>query len=706
MFKAKISQKMLSLLFFAAFCFFTVNCDNGQANSINEISVSNSQKIIKGQPKQIVVSSAMGRFDLSEEDGFYSMPFPMDLRITDKGTIRVTDFPNPISSPIIRKYLEVGERDVTGFGANSGVFLSFVAPIDVNTLPRTIEDSVRDSSSAYIVSIDPSSSDYGRKYPIKWRFTEEATDYGPTNLLVLLPYQGVPMLHGKTYAAIITNKVLGADGLPLRRNRQLVEVLNNESENLEANNVFEPLVAYLDDKGISKEKVTLATVYTTIDPIPRMAALRDHVYIYNLPGIDGAGIVLDQERDDLYVLTGQVTIPIYQEGSAPYLINGGAIEFDQQGVPIVQYDLVTRLVITLPKGEMPDDGWPLLIYSHGSGGSWKSFLSKGVARWLALKGMAVVSIDAPHHGPRNPISTDNAFESFCFYNALNPESFRDNNVQAAVELMAVLRQMTALTISSDVLPSVKEKESYLINFDENYLFFMGHSQGSTVGPLITALDPNIKGAYFSGAGASLLWNMLTKEEPFSIFNLVRLLIGMTPLEGQEYLDEFHPILNIIQHMAELVDPVGFNPYLFDRPVAGVLPKDIMQAQGVTDTYVGFPCHGAFAASAGMDMIEPIVGQDAWDRMEWTGASLLDDIGVWGNRTDYDGYPVTSAAVQYDQWPEGGDGHYVTFQYPSMHRRVACFFRTYIDNGIATIVDDAGDENDSCEIIGKYEKQQD
>ena len=647
----------------------------------------------------IAFSSAQGRFDLFESEGFYSLPFPMDLRTTALGTIRTSDFPNPINSPIIRKYLEIGERDVYGFGANSGILFSFVASIDESSLPQNIADSVEPEASVYIVGIDPDSPDYGEKYPIKWKFTEEATDYGPSNLLVLLPYQGVPMLHGTTYAAIVTTDVLGTNGLPIRLNAELLSVIKGQSPNSEANNVFAPLADYLEDKKIDFEKIALATVFTTMDPIPRMVAIKDHVYSYNLPGIDADAMVLDEERDDYYILTGTVTIPIYQKGQVPYVINGGAIFFDQQGAPIVEDDLDTRLVVTIPKGNIPVDGWPLLVYSHGSGGSWKSFVSKGVARWMALKGIAVVSIDAPHHGTRNPISSDSAFESFCFYNALNPESFRDNNVQAAAELMAVLRQMMELAIPSGIL--IPEKgdagKEYLIDFDGDEIFFMGHSQGSTVGPLFVTVDPNIKAAYFSGAGASLLWNMLTKEEPFSVFHLVQLLTGMTPLEGAEHLDEFHPLLNVIQHMAELVDPVGFNPYLYERPMSGVSPKDILQAQGITDTYVGLPCHGAFGAAAAMDMIGEVIGADAWDRIQWTGGSVLADTGVTGNRIDFNGSSITAGFVQYDQWPDGGDGHYVTFQYPSMHRRVACFFKTYIDNGIATIVDDTGDETDSCEI---------
>lgn len=640
-----------------------------------------------------------GRFDLEESDDFYALPFPINTRLDQDGKIRIDDFPNPRKSAILRSYINVGQRDNKGFGANAGVFFSFTGEIDPSTLPQSDADSIAANATAFIVSINPESPDYGMRYPFRFKYSPEKTVYGPENLLVMLPVQGIAMHHNQTYAAVITTDVKDIEGNYCTANKTLQKVLFAESDYPDAENDFWLLGEYLADSNIPLEGVVVATVFTTEDPISRMVALRDHIYQYDLPGIQPGTLHFESEETDYYFISAEVTFPIYQEGVVPYILNGGAVKFDAAGVPIVQWETTTRLALTIPKGDMPANGWPLLIYSHGSGGSWKSFKNKGVANWLAKKGIACASIDAPHHGPRNPISQDSGWESFCFYNALNPEAFRDNNVQAAVELMAVQRQVLELEIPQSLIPASFAsglKDDFII-FEPNDTFFMGHSQGSTVGPLIVAVDPLIRAAFFSGAGASLMWNMLTKLKPFPIVELLRIGLLLTREEADSQLDQFHPALNLIQHIAELVDPSGFNAYFFSRPVTDVFPKDVFQAQGTTDTYVGLQCHGAFAAAARMDIINPLIENDAWERVQLTGGVLLDDIGIQGNRTDYSGLEITSALVQYPEPPSGKDGHYVTFEFPSMHRRVACFFRTWLTDGIAMVVEENEDENAPCTV---------
>ena len=427
-----------------------------------------------------------------------------------------------------------------------------------------------------------------------------------------------------------------------------------------------------------------------------MVALRDDVYSMQLPGIDPATLVLEEEKDDYFFLSGQVTIPIYQEGVIPYVLEGGAIWFDAQGAPILQAMQTTRIALTIPKGTMPRrwlagadlQPWfrrQLEIHDEQR----RCFVA------CQKKALPGATIDAPHHGTRNPISQDSSWESFCFYNALNPESFRDNNAQAAIELMAVQRQLFDLDIPQSLIETLPADDTQVIFFEPNDTFFMGHSQGSTVGPLMVAVDPHIRAAYFSGAGASLMWNLLTKLEPVNVPLLLRIGLHLTEEEGEADLDQFHPALNLIQHMAEMVDPTGYNPYFASLPVTGSSPKDVFQGQGITDTYVGLPCHGAFAAAAHMDIIKPLLDDDAWERVQLTGGVLLDDTFISGNRQDFNGDPVTAALVQYPAPLDGSDGHYITFRFPAMHRRVACFFSTWLDNGIATVVDDNADENAPC-----------
>jgi predicted esterase len=628
-----------------------------------------------------------GLFDPTGRGGFFASPFPINLRLTADGTLRIADFPNPRGSVELRRYLALGERDVKGFGANSGVFFPLNGPIDPGTLPADVAASTADDATAYLVGIDPDGPDYGRRYPVEFRFNEGPMVYGPPNLLVMLPIQGVPLEHGRTYAAVVTTAVRDADGRPLAPNPDLQHVLAGDSGRARAEAVFAPLANFLEDADVPRDRIAVATVFTTQRPLDRMTALRDHVYAIDLPGIDPASVRFEQDHGGFSFLSAVVTLPIYQQGTPPYLVSGGAIGFDAAGRPIVDHTIQTRLAISVPKGETPAGGWPFLLFAHGSGGDWTDFIDRGVAGWLAASGIAAASIDAPHHGPRAPGDNPDMWSVY-FYNAVNPDAFRDNNVQAAVEQMALLRQLRTLVIPNGVVPDGE------VRFSADRVYFMGHSQGSTIGPLLVAVDPYIQAAYFSGAGSSLLWNLLTKTKPFPVVIAAEVFLRLRPTETGE-LDRFHPALNLMQHMAEMADTVSFNPYLFDRAVPGAPTKHVFQAIGVTDSYVGLPCHGAFSASARLDLIEPLLADDSLDRILLAGGSLLPDSGITGNRRDASGDAITGAVVQYPAPPSGRDGHYVSFEFPSLRRRIRCFFATALADGTPTIVPASDDEGAAC-----------
>ena len=42
---------------------------------------------------------------------------------------------------------------------------------------------------------------------------------------------------------------------------------------------------------------------------------------------------------------------------------------------------------------MPASGWPVVLYAHGTGGNYLSFVSGGVAERLARAGLASVGVD-------------------------------------------------------------------------------------------------------------------------------------------------------------------------------------------------------------------------------------------------------------------------------------------------------------------------
>ena len=65
-----------------------------------------------------------------------------------------------------------------------------------------------------------------------------------------------------------------------------------------------------------------------------------------------------------------------------------------KGKPIIQNTFDLRFSLTIPVGQtMPQEGWPVVLYAHGTGGDYLSYWRNGTASRYADAGLAVVSID-------------------------------------------------------------------------------------------------------------------------------------------------------------------------------------------------------------------------------------------------------------------------------------------------------------------------
>jgi hypothetical protein len=106
---------------------------------------------------------------------------------------------------------------------------------------------------------------------------------------------------------------------------------------------------------------------------------------------------------------GRVEIPVFQAGKKPYetAADGGGIEFDAMGKALAAGSEDVCFTLTVPKGSAPAGGWPLVIYGHGTGGSYRSVVENGLAEDYAkgeLPGgaapMATLGYDGALHADR------------------------------------------------------------------------------------------------------------------------------------------------------------------------------------------------------------------------------------------------------------------------------------------------------------------
>lgn len=600
------------------------------------------------------------------EGGFFALPFPNDLRIDEQtGKIDLSTFVRP--NAIVGEYIDAIAERVNGFGLNSPIFARFDAPIDIASLPPTPQASLDEGAAVYLVNVDLDSPQRGVRTPLRFRFETYAGEAIGDNWLAALPYPGFPLEESTTYALVVTSRVLATDGSAIARSADLDAVFatgtTTDPRVSRARAVYADLLGWLDESGgDERHDVVSAAVFTTQDATSLMGAIRE-VIRAEAPPPNARAMRWKGEGETHVWYDGAYDGPIFQQGEAPYarMSDGGDIVTDENGKPVLARMETMRFSFTVPKGEVPATGWPVVLYAHGTGGSYHTFRSNGTAERLAQQGLAVISIDQVSHGPRNP---QGGSPEIAFFNFQNPLAARDNTLQGALDNFQLVR------IVEDFDYTERHPGGRTVRFDPTRIYFFGHSQGGLTGPSFVAFEPMIKGAVFSGAGGLLYLSILLKTEPLDIPSLVGAFIRDVPL------DEFNPIIGMLQWWVDRSDPVNFGRRIIVNPPVGNLPKPVYQSEGFTDRYTPPPSIEALATSLELDLVEPVIstieGLALRGRQPLT-APVTDNVSG-----------VTGVLLQYAE-ASGSDGHFVVFDVDAAKVQSARFLGSLAETGTATLV---------------------
>jgi hypothetical protein len=597
---------------------------------------------------------------------YYELPFPNALRVRENGTLDLGGHER--SNALIADYLDLMSLVFDGFGPNQASFARFSAPIDPTSLPATPEASRSAAASVYLVDLGPSSPSRGERVPVRVRFQAKAGEaIGPASLRVL-PYPGFSLRPKNPYALVISARVRATDGSAVTRSADFDAIMSGaatEPALAAAQLVYAPLLAWLDEPGgDERADVVAASIYETGDPTALVARART-VIERDLPVPSLTAPAFSDSGDGYQVFTATAALPIFQAGSAPYLDRGGNLVVDGAGDPVVQRQEDVRVAMSFPDGTVPAGGWPLVIYAHGTGGDFKSFVRDGTARRFAAAGFAVLGIDQVMNGTRydgGPNPGASAVE-VAFYNFNNPIAGRDNSRQNAIDHFSLVR-LAKTAVVTEAGPGGRSHR-----FDPGRFYFMGHSQGGTIGPLFVAFEPAIRGAIFSGAGGLLYYALLLKTEPLSIPDLLMSFIRDNPL------DEFNNVLALVQMFIEPADPINYARRIALDPPPGLSPRDVFQSQGFVDHYTPVPAIAALGLAFGGHLVGPLV--QAEPGFELAGRAVL-TAPVSGN--------VNGRTVVLRQYPAtSSDGHFVVFDVPDAARQSVEFLRTLDRTGTATLV---------------------
>jgi hypothetical protein len=628
--------------------------------------------------------------DALQEERFFDHPWPSDLRI-EAGAPRLRGFYNPRGLPIIQSYIDAMDGKLDGFSPAAAGFLRFDGPIDASTLPATPTAALAEDAAVQLVDVDPASPERGKRSRISLQWREDEGVYLRANTLSFMPTVGFPLRPHTRYALVVTDKVRGKQGGELRPSADLMTMVGRTQAPTaalaEARKVIAPAIAALAEAGIDKYRIVHLAVFTTADPVRELFAVRDHLR-KSFP----APTVLSGQwraKKSLAKLTEYIGAygpsPNYQDGKLPFRKAGDGGQFKiERGEPRVVDTFSPRFSLTVPDAAacpMPAAGYPVVLYAHGTGGDYESYVRDGTATALAERCVAAMGTDQIFHGtrPGAPPDGDESTIQLLFFNFENPVAARTNGRQSAIDEVQRARLFTESRLTVPASVSVTSREVY---FDPARVMFFGHSQGGLNGPLYLAADDSARGGVLSGSGALITIGLLEKTKPApSVSALVKtLFLGLSGDEAEE-ANEFHPIISLAQSIVDVVDPIHYGRFIAGEPREGFAPKSVYMTEGINpdgtgDSYA--PPHGieAHALAIGLPLqvpFERIISELSWGG---AGKTTIPKGGLSGNLARG---TASGVLAQWAVPADAGDGHFVVFRVPSARAQAAQFIRNLADD---------------------------
>ncbi len=622
--------------------------------------------------------------DLTDQDSFYRLPYPFDLRLDEAGFPELTGFPIWDLNPVINDLKEIAD-DRAGFSTVSAGYFQFNRPLAVLEPDEIIPADLQ--SSVLLMDVDPNSPERGKLYPTIASTPLSDLNYVPDFLLAVGPAPGIVLHPNRQYAYVVQTSlqdIFGRDiGTAKTLQRLLADSLPQNPVEANAYEIYQPLRETLQLLGLSSRDVATATVFTTGDPVGETARLSQQVVdSYDLT-IENLHLDADDgaTHERFWEFHATIEFPQFQQGAPPFF-SEGLFEFTPDGQLIEQRQESVPVVITIPKDQgIPENGFPLMIYEHGSNGLSTQVVDRGPilepdgenvkglgpAHVVAEYGIATVSSALPLNPERSPLDIPDAYLNFA-----NLAAYRDTLRQGVFEQRLLLEALEDFEIPSSLIPGIDSN----VSLETSSVAVLGQSLGAQFANMLGAIDPNVDVVIPTGSPG--LWPLLISETDQS--EAVGLFLGTV-----QSLDLLHPGLQLLESAWEVVDPIVYAPYLAQRPLAGHPVRSVYMPVGEADTEVPEAVFNAMALATGLNQAGPIFWSEMQDSLSLDGLGGVASYPVANNLVSDDGRSYTGAVVQY-QGDSIADSHTIFSQLDEVKFQYANFLNTFFEDGVAQILE--------------------
>jgi len=596
--------------------------------------------------------STVSAFDLkaniSKQDDFFELPYPLDWRRDEAGHPELAGYPIFDTSSVMRGLRDIAGEQV-GFSTLTRGYFRFNRPLR----DRDAKDVIPATADAPIllIDVDPDSPERGKLYPTIASTPPPSIGYVPAFLLAVAPAAGIVLHPNRQYAFVVQRSQRDIFGgkvtYPPVLQRLLRDRPPRNRKEAQIYSIYQPLRDTMALVGLRRLNIAAATVFTTGDPVGEMARLSQKVLDRYDPAIEN--LQLDPgdgaTHERFWEFHGTISLPQFQIGEPPFK-QGGRFEFAPDGELIEQRREAVPVVITIPKRPMPPGGFPLMLYQHGSNGLSTQVVDRGPileqegepqpglgpAHVVAEIGVAAVGSAAPVNPERLPGASKDAYLNFN-----NLAAYRDTFRQGAIDLRLLIKALDRLSIPTALLPpdAAPETEAFRINTAPAAI--LGQSLGSQFAHMLGAIEPKITAVIPTGAPG--FWSLLIPETKLSA--LAGLLIGTL-----QRLDSLHPGLNLLQTAWEMADPITYAPYIAQRPLPGHPVRSIYMPAGQSDTEVPEPVFDAMALANGLKQVDFVIWPEMQASLALGGLDGVERYPVSNNVRSEDGRFYTGVVIQY------------------------------------------------------------
>ena len=320
----------------------------------------------------------------------------------------------------------------------------------------------------------------------------------------------------------------------------------------------------------------------------------------------------------------------------------------------------------LPVGQAP---YPIVVYGHGIIDDRLS--AQASAEILTPLGIAVIAIDAPHHG-RHPTSppdgADPIDSALGLLGAdldtleLNTDVMRNNFRQAAsdkLQLLTLLEQHT--DIDGDGASDL----------DFTRLGYHGVSLGGIMGPEFLSLRDDIDIALLAVPGGRLS-TLFADSEIMSLF----LVLLQSLVEDKSDTDRLLPVA---QTSIDAGDPATWGPHTIRERLDNATPPSVLMVMAYEDETIPISATHALTRALNIPVIAPVVVDPLV--VDVVSAPVKANLGA-----------ATAGLFQFDRVRQSEDApperakHNTTPFSLEVRYQAAHFFRTWLETGTPEIID--------------------